>query len=75
MHSFIENDKIYCQPVIYKSNLHVIKYLSNSVFLNIMQVKSKETEIEVIRKSNEEERIKLLDEVATLSIHVHVCVL
>ena len=40
-----------------------------------MQVKSKEAEIEVIRKSNEEERIKLLDEVATLSIHIHVCVL
>ena len=28
-----------------------------------MQVKSKQVEIEVIRKTNEEERVKLLDEV------------
>ena len=41
----------------------LISYLCNSIFLNIMQVKSKQVEIEVIRKTNEEERVKLLDEV------------
>lgn len=55
----------YCQLIM--NPAYFISYLNNLVFLNI-QVKSKQVEIEVIRKTNEEERVKLLDEVLVFII-------
>lgn len=41
------------------------------MYLNVIQVKSKQGEIEVIRKTNETERMKLLDEVCVVELHMY----